>query len=43
VDQVLGNPLGWNGYAFVAGFTAPVGRVRWSYHVHEVSEHGQQG
>jgi hypothetical protein len=41
-SQVLSNPLGWNGYAFVVGFTGPQSRIRWSYHVQETSEHGEQ-
>lgn len=38
VAQVLANPGGWNGYAFVCCFDAAHRMIRWSYHTQEERE-----
>jgi hypothetical protein len=37
IVQMLANPWGWNGYAFVCCFGTARRAIRWSYHVQEGS------
>ncbi len=37
VAQVIANPRGWNGYAFVCCFQGTPRLIRWSYHAQEES------
>lgn len=40
VEQVLSNPLGWNGYVVVCCFAAPQRIIRWSFHRQEAKADG---
>jgi hypothetical protein len=40
VEQVLSNPLHWNGYVVVCCFAAQQRIIRWSYHRQEAKADG---